>query len=255
MPCERPRVAGSGLPVSEPHPAARALCDALPDVPRWVKVRALLVSPGAEIHVSPEGFVVTLARAKRAAAVGKPDLELVQRALARVDPGWFVLVSPEDVEHVEPALTGFRRERALLHVLSGPTPRLEAQDPDVFEFGPEDLRRVPESTAADLERLDLASACVLALAAGNVIASIAYVAWQTERLYDVAVTTFGPHKRRGYGERVVRALFDRRDERQRPIWWCKDDNAASLALGKKLGFREFDETCVFSPEPLREPVS
>lgn len=255
MPCDEPHAARSVLRVSEPHPGARALAEALPDVPRWLEVRAMLVLPAADLYVSPEGFVVRLPSAKRAAAVGKPEPHLFDAALERVDPGWRVLVAPEDADHVAPLLAGFSRERALVHVLSGPTPHLQAPDPDVFELGAADLDRLPESVAEEIARFDFAETTVLGLRHGSVIASIAYAAWQTQRLYAVAVTTLGPHRKRGFGERVVRALLDRRDEVQRPVWSSAESNVASLRLAARLGFRPFDELVVFSPQPVREPTN
>jgi RimJ/RimL family protein N-acetyltransferase len=236
------------------HPGAKALRDALPDVPRWLKIRALLARPGSDLYVSPEGFVVSLRSAKRAAAVGKPEAHLFEAALEHVDPGWHVLVAPEDAEHVEPFLSGFTRQRAILHVLSGATPRLEQPDPDVIELTPHDLDRVPEWLAQQLSRV-IADTRIVAVQVAGVIASVAYPAWQTERLYDIAVATLGPHRRKGYGERAVRALFDQRDEVQRPVWSASEDNLTSLRLAARLGFRPFDELVVFTPELSRAPTN
>jgi hypothetical protein len=228
------------------NPGISKLRDALPDVPRWLEVRAMLALPSSELYVSPDGFVVSARSAKLAAAVGNPEPRLFEAALEHADAGWTLLAAPEDAPAVSAALPGFSNERAVLHVLSGPTPRLSAPDPDVIALAPSDLDRLPESLAEQLSRV-LPEREVLGLEVAGVIASVAHVPWETERLYELSVNTLGPHRHKGYGERVGRALLDRRDEIRRPVWGSLESNAGSLSLARRLGFREFDELVVFSP--------
>jgi GNAT superfamily N-acetyltransferase len=228
------------------NPGIVRLRDALPDVPRWLEVRALLALPSSELFVSSEGFVVSARSAKLAAAVGTPEPRLFEAALEHADPGWTLLAAPEDAPAVTAALPGFSRARALLHVLSGPTPRLASPDPDVIAISASDLERLPESLAQELSRV-VDEHEVFGLEIASVIAAVAYVPWQTERLYELSVVTLAPHRRKGYGERVARALLDRRDEVRRPVWSSHENDTASLQLGRRLGFREFDEVIVFSP--------
>jgi GNAT superfamily N-acetyltransferase len=224
-----------------------ALLAALPDIPRWLEARALLAMPEAELYASPEGFVVSSPLDKLAFGVGQPAPHLFTQALTQVDAEWTVLAAPEDADAVGAAIPSFVAERAILHVLEGPIPRLATPDPDVIRLGPDDLRRVPESMARELERV-IHHTEVLALETASVIASVAYVAGETERLYDLSVDTFGPHRKKGYAGRVMRALLDRRSEVKRPVWGATESNAASLHLAARLGFRPFDEIIVFTPK-------
>jgi RimJ/RimL family protein N-acetyltransferase len=223
------------------------LLAALPDIPRWLEARALLALAEAELYASPEGFVVSSPLDKLACGVGQPAPHLFTQALTQIDPEWIVLAAPEDADAVGAGMPNFERERAILHVLEGPIPRLAAPDPDVIRLGPDDLRRVPESMARELERV-IRDTEVLGLETAGVIASVAYAASETERLYDLSIDTFGPHRKKGYAERVMRALLDRRSEVKRPVWGATESNEASRRLAARLGFRPFDEIVVFTPK-------
>ena len=234
--------------------ALQELRDALPDVPRWLETRALLAQPSAELFMSQNGFVVRSARAKLAAAIGEPDDGALTAALTGADPGWSLLAAPEDADHVGKMLGSFRRERASLYVMSGPTPRLDEPDPGLVDLTRSDLARLPAALAEELARV-VDRTDVVAIEADGVIASVAYVPWETERLYDVSVDTLGPHRRKGYGERAVRGLLDRRDEVKRPVWGAVESNLASQKLAARLGFRPFDEMFVFTLPPSDGPVN
>jgi hypothetical protein len=223
------------------------LREALPDVPRWLQARALLALPSSELYASPEGFLVCSHAAKLAVAVGQPAPHLFSQALAQTDPEWTVLAAPEDAPGVAACLPAFAGQRAVLYVLGGPTPRLAEPDPDVIRLGPADLGRVPEALARELA-LVVADREVLGLEVGGVVTAVAYVPWETERLYDLSIDTLGPHRQKGYGERLARALLDRRDEVKRPVWGATEDNLASTRLAAKLQFRELDEIVVFAPK-------
>ena len=222
-----------------------ALLAALPDIPRWLEARALLAMPDAQLYASPEGFVVSSPLDKLACGVGQPAPHLFTQALTEVDPEWTVLAAPEDADAVGAGIPDFERERAILHVLEGPIPRLAAPDPDVIQLGPHDLRRVPDFMARELERA-IHQTEVLALETGGVIASVAYAASETARLYDLSIDTFGPHRKKGYAARVMRALLDRRSEVKRPVWGATVSNEESLRLAARLGFRPFEEIVVFT---------
>jgi GNAT superfamily N-acetyltransferase len=227
-------------------PGVVRLRDALPDVPRWLEVRALLALPSSELYVSSEGFVVSARAAKLAAAVGNPEPRLFEAALQHADLGWSLLAAPEDAAAVAAALPGFSRARAVLHVLSGPTPRLAEPDPQVIALTASDLERLPESLAQELSRV-VGEQELFGLEAAGVIAAVAYVPWQTERLYELSIVTLAPHRQKGYGQRVARALLDRRDEVRRPVLGSLESDVAALRLARSLGFREFDEIMVFLP--------
>ncbi len=76
-----------GLP---PEPAA--LAAALPDIPRWVYARSLLLSGTASVRVSAAGDAALVLESTTAVLVGRPDRQLLRDALRGNPPGPTLLV-------------------------------------------------------------------------------------------------------------------------------------------------------------------
>jgi L-amino acid N-acyltransferase YncA len=68
------------------------------------------------------------------------------------------------------------------------------------------------------------------------------------RWFDVSVDTIASARQLGLGTIVAAAMI--RDERARgrePVWGADEQNAASLGLARRLGFRAADELWVAPP--------
>ena len=229
----------------------------LPDEPRWLEPRGLLGYPECPLHVDlsalePSFIVVDDVGERLAAIIGRPNPELIRRAVRESQE---VLAYSDNLGHVCDALPEWESERAALHVLpsSGalaldpvhPTRYLEAGEVAAFSHLDPDLRR--ELAEADEEDI----AIVAALAAHLPVA-FCYAGATSERLWDVAVDTAESHRRLGYAaSAVMRLIRDNAARGLSPVWGAVESNAASLGLARKLGFVEVDALWVLRIEPAQ----
>lgn len=69
--------------------------------------------------------------------------------------------------------------------------------------------------------------------------SFAYASLETERHGDLSVDTLDAFRRRGFGAAALRPVIaDLHARGKRPVWGAIENNAASLALARRLGIRE-----------------
>jgi GNAT superfamily N-acetyltransferase len=226
-----------------------SLAHLLPDLPRWVEVRSLLLSgrgltvgttagpPPAFVAFEPDGLAVV---------VGHPAEDLVRAAAVRTRE---VLAAPEDADRVAAALPSWNRERATIHVLDSDQ-RLPAVPPGaVRELSIPDLLSLPDRSLREelLAEAEDGTRIVAAYAGGAPVA-FCYAGSVTERWWDVSIDTLEPYRRRGYAALCAAcriremALLDKR-----PVWGAVESNRASLGLAAKLGFRPVDTLFLFSP--------
>ncbi|MGQ9427658.1 GNAT family N-acetyltransferase [Gilvimarinus sp. F26214L] len=71
--------------------------------------------------------------------------------------------------------------------------------------------------------------------------AFAYVASETESLWDVSIDTIQSHRRRGYAAAAVLYLMRKmRAEGKSAVWGALESNRASASLARRLGFVEND---------------
>jgi hypothetical protein len=174
----------------------------LPDLPRWVETRDLLASEASVVIPSPagDGFVVWSGEQGLGAVVGPPDPASVAHAARSVPE---LLAFPENVEAMRDLLSGFAEEPAT--IFRAPA----AQPPPP----PHACRRIVREEIASLDHLavdlheDVSPAArhgrtgVAALDAGVPVA-FAYVAAETEALWDVSIDTIPSHQT-SFGAEVI----------------------------------------------------
>jgi hypothetical protein len=234
----------------------RELARLLPDEPRWIDLRGLLLTARCDVwaEASPElGLVARSWDFPFAALYRRPSLELIGNAAAagraaldgrHAGDEWQLLASPEERPVVEAALPGWRRRGIALHRWQG---RLEQPGSDSAA----EIRLLPEGhhrTGLALDRFPEASRYELTLdwvsrrpTAVAIIdsrpVSICYAAFVTERLWDVSVETLAPFRRRGLAAASFLTLAAHMaEQRKTPTWGAMLDNPASLGLAAKLGF-------------------
>lgn len=237
------------------------LAAGLPDEPRWVDVRGLLLTGRADVVVDPRGpeagFVVLPWGLKFGAVVGRPDRQTLL-ALARVGdlPGDHppeILVQMEDAEHFAPVMSelwpGWWRNDATLHRLPegvDPPPvdrdRLTAAGAEVVvvhslsELPPGLSQEAVTELTLPFER---GAPVAVAVVAGRAAAYCAPIL-ESETLWDVSVETVEEHRRKGLAAATFSALARAMREREpskEPVWGAHGDNRASLRLAARLGFR------------------
>jgi GNAT superfamily N-acetyltransferase len=233
--------------------AASRLARALPDVPRWVETRSMLLGGECELFGLEEdgdpSFVVRDAVYPLVSVVGRPEKAAIREAAAgRRDQE--VIVPPENGEHVAAALPGWEVARATLHLLRDERrlPRVPAGAVRLLE--PSEVNSL-EGLTPDL-RSELAAARWSPVAAsfedGRPVAFC--YADRTESLWDVAIDTLEGYRRRGHAARCVAYMVEHLRP-LRPVWGAENTNLASLGLAAKLGFVPVDELLLFRPRPAR----
>lgn len=249
----------------------------IPDEPRWVDTRGMLLSGRAEIASAAdeidraEGFLVVVADVSLAAVVGSPPADVVRGAIESLGGDVNVLAQKEDEAHLAAALPGWTRRTAVLHVLPGAMP-WEAEEQEgarVFtretapslDHLPQDLRREVRDalqgrttaryvagalpmhvTGATDSRIPVAAAW-----ADRRPVAFCYPVWQTESWWDVSIDTLAAYRQRGFGARAARTLIRyMRTTGKAPVWGALDTNLPSRTLAARLGFIETAGITVFT---------
>lgn len=238
--------------------APEAIARLLPDEPRWVEVRGMLLTgmgrPVGEVVTSPVTFVALHAGDDQAAVVGRPAHELIQNAAASATE---LLAVPENADWVAAALPAWRLEPATIHTLS---------DPDLIRVVPPGIVRevtIPELTGLPIQYASLREDLLVEARSGTPVfaafaekepAAFCYAGSVTERWWDVSIDTLEPYRRQGYAAQCVAHVAQHMEATGRmPVWGAMKSNTASARLAAKLGFSPVDAVVVFSPaaEPER----
>jgi GNAT superfamily N-acetyltransferase len=253
--------------MAEPNidmPSTKSILDrlahALPDIPRWLYARSMLLSGQCEVLGLAEGgpepqFVareLEESEHRTVCVVGSPPLDAIREAARRNRNGGEALATQEGASHILSALPDWKATRATLHLL-GDTPRLpRLVGGEVRPFGAADLATVadnlPEGLRSELEvALAGGAPAVAALADGRPV-SFCYVADETEGLWDISIDTLEPYRRQGYAARCVSYMVDEMRWRgKEPVWAAEETNLPSMRLAAKLGFVPVDGLLLFRP--------
>jgi hypothetical protein len=221
----------------------------VPDVPRHVEARGLLLSGRCEVVAEGDGALVCARETPLVCVVGRPGPAAFARVVAGAGDHEF-LVPADQRAFVEKALVQWDAEEAGVHVLPDGAPLpgpVEGIDVGCLDQGDEaSLPPIPEDLAHEL-RTALAHGPVVVAFAGDEPAAFAYASWTTEGWFDLAVDTLEPFRRRGLAEAAVRELMILQGAAgRRPVWGAVHSNVASRHLALKLGFREVDRLVVFT---------
>ena len=223
------------------------LARALPDAPRWIETRAMLLSGECEVFgLEEEKLCFVVRDPDLISAVGHPSRTAIRKAASSnpVD----LLAFRENREHVSAALPDWTGVRAVLHrlgearrfpeVSEGSVRWLAESEINTMESLPPDLR-------SELEQGATESPIATALDDDRPVA-FCYAGSRTEGLWDVAIDTLTGYGRRGHAARCF-AYMAEHLEPLRPVWAAEEINAASLGLAAKLGFVPVDDLIVFHP--------
>lgn len=245
----------------------------VPDAPRWIDTRGMLLSGRATVFAADAsgGFVAAVPDAALASIVGRPPAGIVRQALAALRGDVNLLAQMEDADYTASLVAGWRRQRALIHVLADGIRWEDESDrgaqvftretAPAFDHVPDPLRRelrdalngrtisrfvpgiVPEAPP-------IAARAVVPMAAawadGRPVA-FCYPVWQTETLWDVSIETLPAYRRRGLGAKAARRLIRHlRHAGRSPVWGALETNAASRRLAARLGFLETAGLAVFT---------
>ncbi len=229
-----------------------AVARLLPDEPRWVEVRGMLLCgmgrPVGAVATSPVAFVALHADQDQAVIVGRPERQLILQAAAVVQE---LLAVPENADWTTAALPGWQQEVAAIY--TAPTlDRIRAVPPGIVrELTIADLTGIPSQHAGLRDELLIearAGTPVFAAFAGQEPAAFCYAGSVTERWWDISIDTLEPFRRQGYAAQCVAHVVQVMTEQGRmPVWGALESNTASARLATKLGFNPVDTIIVFSP--------
>ncbi|MBA3759526.1 MAG: GNAT family N-acetyltransferase [Gemmatimonadales bacterium] len=232
--------------------APEAVARLLPDEPRWVEVRGMLLTgmgrPVGAVATSPVTFVALHAGDDQAAVVGRPPHELIQNAAASATE---LLAVPENADWVTAALPSWQLESATIHVASS-LDLIRAVPPGVVrELTIPELSGLPIQYAQlrdDLLVEARSGTPVFAAFAGEQPVAFCYAGSVTERWWDLSVDTLEPYRRQGYAAQCVAHVAQYMAAQGRmPVWGASKSNTASARLAAKLGFTPVDAIVVFWP--------
>ncbi len=235
----------------------RRLAALLPDTPRFLETRGMLLEGCCELLGTDEGpsFVARglYPEEKLVAVVGRPAVEWVSEAVARNGGSGAVIAMPENSTSVARTLPGWETRPAVLHLL-GEGGLLRAPEGEVRMLsGPEGLHILPSGLPAGL-RAELEGALrrgtpLAASFVGGVPVSYCYAASETEGLWDVSIDTLDGYRRRGYAASCAAFMVRHMRETtgKEPVWGALETNAASMNLAASLGFVPVDRYFVLEP--------
>jgi GNAT superfamily N-acetyltransferase len=231
------------------HPEVAAL---LPDLPRWVETRSILLAGRGEVlglSLHPLACAVADPAFGSAIVVGRPPYDVIGEAMALAGPHGSVMAPRESRDWVAGALPELELERALLHVM-GTEPSLPQLAPgDVGELGAEEIAALdlPGELREELREAAAEGVRIAAALAGGSPVAFCYAGSVTESLWDISIDTLEPWRRRGYAARAVAFEVARFETLgKRPVWGALESNEASRGLARKLGFVPTDEIWVFT---------
>jgi len=220
----------------------------LPDLPRWVETRAILLSGTATVTRDGGGLVVRDARGTLVCVVGAPSAAAIGAALA-ASPAANLLCAESSAATVAAAVPDRAGEVAIIHRLDRTAPPAVPAGPgEVRDLTPAELRAasdVPAPLAAELARA-LERTQVVAVVVDGSPVSFCYSAWETETLWDLSIDTLAAHRQRGLARRAATTLIVAQRRRgKEPVWGTLWSNLASRALAARLGFAPCDRLVVF----------
>ncbi len=227
--------------------AKRRLLARLPDIPRWVETRDLLGDDSSSVleHDGTGAFVVWSERYELGSVVGPAPQEAVARA-ARACPQ--LIAFSENVQTVRGMLPRFAAEPA--HILIAPAALPASPGHHCRQLNSDDvaaLDHVPPAVLQELADVAADGTPIIAAFASLLPVAFAYVASETDSLWDVSIETLESHRRQGYARAAVIALMQMMNRQAKTaVWGALHSNPASRDLALALGFAEVDELWVLS---------
>ncbi len=219
----------------------------LPDLPVWVETRDLLSWEGSRLieNATRDGFVIWSPEDELGSIVGKPDSDALALVTVEVTE---LLAFADNIDHVRSLLPGFNAELAT--VFSAPEQLPRAAPHHCREISPGEIEaqcHLPDDLLSELTDAAEDESTIAAAFDGMLPVAFAYVASETETLWDVSIDTIQSHRRQGYAAAAVIHLMTKmREEGKSAVWGAIQSNRASVNLARRLGFVENDKLWVLT---------
>ncbi len=223
----------------------------IPDVPRWIEPRDLLLADACKIfglQEDPElSFVLRDKDKDSVFVIGTPQMSAVHAAVAGFKHGGSVIAPIESGDWLARVLPTWTRTRIILHSLQYPE-RVPSVFDDAVDFlDPNSLNDLLiDSELLDELKSGAAHSCIAATFVNQQPVAFCYVSSETETLWDVAIDTLPEHQRRGYAARAFAHMYRHQQTLgKQPVWAAVEENPASWRLAQKIGFVAVDELALF----------
>ena len=222
----------------------------LPDLPRWVETRDLLSREGSEVLENPTrtGFVVWSADRALGCVVGDPDPVALAGEAGCVPE---LLAFSDNVQRVRSLLPNHHVEPATLYSAPErhPAPPPHACRP-LVRSEIVALDHLSADLSAQLSGAAEMGVSIVAAFDGTLPVAFAYVAAETESLWDVSIDTVESHRRRGYASAAVLHLMHAMKAKGKSaVWGAVESNRASSNLALRLGFARVDRLWLLTRRP------
>lgn len=217
----------------------------LPDIPRWVEARDLVLSGEGEVSgletSGPLSLVLRNPEEDVTFVIGRPDPSAVLAAVGTGDliagieaRDWLTGLLPEWTCEIAPVFTLARPD------LPPPSPGVRIVSLAEITRSVDDAELLEELEAA-AEFTEIAAS----FEDGRPV-SFCYASAETETLWDVGIDTLAAYQRRGHAAQVAGFMIRRmKAEGLDVVWTALESNVASVNLASALGFQEVDRIVIF----------
>jgi hypothetical protein len=219
----------------------------LPDLPLWVETRDLLLWEGSKLleNLTRSGFVVWSPEDGLGSVVGEPEPDALALAAGDVPE---LLTFADNIERVRSLLLEFEAEPATVFSAPEqlpPAPLHRCREISLSEMAAQD--HLPDELLSELTDVAEDGVSVVAAFDDALPVAFAYVASETESLWDVSIDTIQSHRRQGYAAAAVLHLMrSMREKGKSAVWGALESNRASANLARRLGFMENDRLWVLT---------
>lgn len=219
----------------------------VPDLPRWVETRDLLLWEGSRLLENPSrsGFVVWSAEDGLGAVVGEPERRALEEVAGEVPE---LLAFPDNIDRVRCLLPDYEAEVATVFSAPDtlpPAPPHRCRKVSLSEIAAQ--HHLPDDLLAELSAVADEGVSVVAAFDGVLPVAFSYVASETESLWDVSIDTIPSHRRQGYaGAAVLHLMRIMGEKGKSAVWGALETNQASAKLARRLGFTENDRLWVLT---------
>ena len=230
-------------------PTGPLIAAKLPDLPRWVEVRDLLLSEEGEISGFQEeprlSFVLRETDGDSLFVIGAPAAATVRAEVQGLGRGGQVIAPSEAAPWLIQILSGWTFSRIVIHTLRD----APCVPPGAARFlDPRTLDRLPiDPELLEELRRGASHSPIAAAFVDQQPVSFCYAGAETESLWDIAIDTLPEHRRRGHAAQCAAHMIRHMQAQgKQPVWQAVETNPASWRLAHKLGFGPIDELTLFT---------
>jgi len=217
----------------------------LPDLPRWVEARSMLLARRAHVVDTADGCRLICGLKDRLVVPTTVELSPQVEAVAtREVPGATILLQDVMLPAARYHLADWKAEATTLYTLPPdrargwrlphwPTAPMSIEQIDAADDVPQPLR--------DRLRDAVAHTPVWSASMEGQPVAFAYATHTTESWFDMSVDTLEGARKRGLGRAAAMGLIvDHMLRGLRPVWGAVKSNQASHGLARRLGFEPVD---------------